>query len=212
MRRGLVVGDLTWRDAAAAWPQPIVTNRESVADPESLGMILDSGGGLEALLVLWTGGWADLEHRSTARLFSMRPSSLMWHRAWPSLMGSSRGCSIGRGQAERLRRVVVLLAARRFAPARFASVRLTSVGCALIKSAPTAGLGPCWTLGGRPHPRVASVARGMPAEVNLTRIGLKKSNVPLVRRRTWSRTRLGNHGLRSAELSHVRPARRFAFG
>jgi len=60
-RRGLVVGDFTWRDAAAAWPQPIVTNRESVADPESLGMTLDAGGGAEALLVLWAGGWADLE-------------------------------------------------------------------------------------------------------------------------------------------------------
>lgn len=60
-RRGLVVGEFTWRDAAAAWPQPIVADRESVADPESLGMTLDAGGGAEALLVLWTGGWADLE-------------------------------------------------------------------------------------------------------------------------------------------------------
>jgi hypothetical protein len=60
-RRGLVVGDFTWRDAAAAWPQPIVTDRESVADPESLGLTIDAGGGAEALLVLWTGGWADLE-------------------------------------------------------------------------------------------------------------------------------------------------------
>jgi len=60
-RRGLVVGEFTWRDAAAAWPQPIVTDRESVADPESLGMTLDASGGSEALLVLWAGGWADLE-------------------------------------------------------------------------------------------------------------------------------------------------------
>jgi len=61
-RSGLVVGDFTWRDAAAAWPQPIVIDRESVADPESLGMTFDAGDGAEAaLLVLWTGGWADLE-------------------------------------------------------------------------------------------------------------------------------------------------------
>jgi hypothetical protein len=59
-RRGLVVGEFTWRDAAAAWPQPIVTDRKSVVDPESLGMKFDAGGGGEALLVLWTGGWADL--------------------------------------------------------------------------------------------------------------------------------------------------------
>jgi hypothetical protein len=60
-QRGLVVGEFTWRDAAASWPQPIVTDRASIVDPESLGMTLDAGGGVEALLVLWTGGWADLE-------------------------------------------------------------------------------------------------------------------------------------------------------
>lgn len=58
---GLVVGEFTWRDAAASWPQPIVTDRASVIDPESLGMTFHAGGGADALLVLWTGGWADLE-------------------------------------------------------------------------------------------------------------------------------------------------------
>ena len=56
-----MVGTFTWRDAAAAWPQAIVTDRASVTHPESLGMTLDAGDGAEALLVLWTGGWADLE-------------------------------------------------------------------------------------------------------------------------------------------------------
>lgn len=60
-QRGLVVGAFTWRDAAAAWPQAIVTDRASVTDPESLGMTFNGGGGADALLVLWTGGWADLE-------------------------------------------------------------------------------------------------------------------------------------------------------
>jgi hypothetical protein len=60
-RLGLVVGEFTWRDAAAEWPQAIVTDRASVADPESLGMTFDAGSGAEARLVLWTGGWADFE-------------------------------------------------------------------------------------------------------------------------------------------------------
>lgn len=56
---GLAVGNLTWRDAAATWPQPIVTDRSTVAEPESLGFTLRCGA-QEAELVFWTGGWADL--------------------------------------------------------------------------------------------------------------------------------------------------------
>jgi hypothetical protein len=72
-RRRLVVGEFTWRDAAAAWPQPIVTDRKSVADPESVGMTLDAGDGAEALLVLWTGGWADLETSINGQLVLEAP-------------------------------------------------------------------------------------------------------------------------------------------
>jgi hypothetical protein len=72
-RRGLVVGEFTWRDAAAAWPQPIVNDRESVADPESVGMTFDAGDGAEALLVLWTGGWADLEASINGQLVLEAP-------------------------------------------------------------------------------------------------------------------------------------------
>jgi len=57
---GLTVGKFTWRDAEAAWPQPIVTDRATVADPESLGLVFGGMGGDEAELVLWCGGWADL--------------------------------------------------------------------------------------------------------------------------------------------------------
>jgi hypothetical protein len=57
---GLRVGDFTWRDAAAAWPKPIVTDRAVVADPESLGVVFRGTGSDEAELVLWCGGWADL--------------------------------------------------------------------------------------------------------------------------------------------------------
>lgn len=56
---GLVVGEFTWRDAAAAWPQPVVKDRSAVADPESLGLVFHGREG-EAELVLWCGGWADV--------------------------------------------------------------------------------------------------------------------------------------------------------
>jgi hypothetical protein len=56
---GITVGPLTWRDAAADWPQALVTDRSAVIDPESVGVRL-SDDGQETELVLWTGGWADL--------------------------------------------------------------------------------------------------------------------------------------------------------
>ena len=59
--RGITAGQLTWRDAQAAWPQPIVTDRNTVADPESAGMTLTAANGNEALLVIWRGGWADVD-------------------------------------------------------------------------------------------------------------------------------------------------------
>jgi hypothetical protein len=60
--RGLQVGAFTWRDAQALWPKPIVTDRALVADPESLGMKMDAPAGRFAELVLWCGGWADLDY------------------------------------------------------------------------------------------------------------------------------------------------------
>jgi hypothetical protein len=56
---GIVAGPVTWRDASAEWPQPIVSDRALVKDPESLGLILRAGDD-DAELVLWRGGWADL--------------------------------------------------------------------------------------------------------------------------------------------------------
>lgn len=60
-QRGLVVGEFTWRDSLAPWPQPLVADRALVTDPESLGLTFGVGQGPDARLVLWTGGWADLE-------------------------------------------------------------------------------------------------------------------------------------------------------
>jgi len=59
--RGLQVGAFTWRDAHASWPQPIVTDRALLVDPESLGLTMDAGPDRFAGLVLWCGGWADLD-------------------------------------------------------------------------------------------------------------------------------------------------------
>lgn len=59
-RSGLSAGTWTWRDASAQWPQPIVSDRAVVHDPESLGMTLRFGDD-DAAIVLWRGGWADVE-------------------------------------------------------------------------------------------------------------------------------------------------------
>jgi hypothetical protein len=58
---GITAGQLTWRDAGATWPKPIVTSRATVAEPESVGMTLTAANGNEAILVLWRGGWADVD-------------------------------------------------------------------------------------------------------------------------------------------------------
>ena len=54
------VGPLTWRDEQASWPQPITTDRASVAVPESLGVRVTSGDD-EIEICVWTGGWADID-------------------------------------------------------------------------------------------------------------------------------------------------------
>lgn len=54
------VGQLTWRDEQAAWPQPITTDRASVHVPESLGVRVASGED-EIEVCVWTGGWADID-------------------------------------------------------------------------------------------------------------------------------------------------------
>src|SRR5260221_7407574 len=55
--RGITAGQLTWRDARACWPKPIVTDRSTVTETESVGITLTAANG-EALLVLWRGGGA----------------------------------------------------------------------------------------------------------------------------------------------------------
>ncbi|MEV6680577.1 hypothetical protein AB0N09_27500 [Streptomyces erythrochromogenes] len=58
---GLAVGRLTWRDADAAWPQPFETDRGRVRDPDSVGVALAGAEDAELTVVLFRGGWADVD-------------------------------------------------------------------------------------------------------------------------------------------------------
>lgn len=60
---GLVVGALTWRDAAGSWPSPLREDRGQVAEPDSVGVAVRKHE-QEGRLVVFRGGWADLEYWS----------------------------------------------------------------------------------------------------------------------------------------------------
>ncbi|MDN3297251.1 hypothetical protein QWM81_25055 [Streptomyces ficellus] len=58
---GLEVGQVTWRDAEASWPQPLETDRARVHDPDSVGVVISGPGEAELSVVLFRGGWADVD-------------------------------------------------------------------------------------------------------------------------------------------------------
>ncbi|MEU3923491.1 hypothetical protein [Streptomyces sp. NPDC029004] len=58
---GLRAGRLTWRDEAAPWPQQLETDRALVRDPDSLGVLVSGPAGAELSVVLFRGGWADVD-------------------------------------------------------------------------------------------------------------------------------------------------------
>ncbi|MCK1817104.1 hypothetical protein MTQ13_22970 [Streptomyces sp. XM4011] len=58
---GLDVSPLTWRDAAAPWPARLETDRSRVHDPDAVGVHL-AASRAELSVVLFTGGWADVDH------------------------------------------------------------------------------------------------------------------------------------------------------
>jgi hypothetical protein len=60
---GLGAGALTWRDAAASWPSRLRGDRGQVAEPDSVGVAVRKHG-QEGQLVVFRGGWADLEYWS----------------------------------------------------------------------------------------------------------------------------------------------------
>ncbi|MGW6418387.1 hypothetical protein [Streptomyces sp. NPDC055055] len=57
----LEVGQVTWRDAEASWPQPLETDRARVRDPDSVGVVISGPGEAELSVVLFRGGWADVD-------------------------------------------------------------------------------------------------------------------------------------------------------
>lgn len=58
---GLVVGEMTWRDWEAEWPQAFETERARVHDPDSLGLVISGSSEAELSAVLFRGGWADVD-------------------------------------------------------------------------------------------------------------------------------------------------------
>jgi hypothetical protein len=58
---GLVVGALSWRDEAAPWPAPLREDRDQVVEPDSVGVMVRKHR-QEGRLVVFRGGWADLEY------------------------------------------------------------------------------------------------------------------------------------------------------
>lgn len=68
---------VTWRDRTATWPQPLESDRAVVVDPESVGIELlrapDATGLHECRVVVWTGGWADVEWVAGERVVTRTP-------------------------------------------------------------------------------------------------------------------------------------------
>ncbi|WP_093864455.1 hypothetical protein [Streptomyces sp. TLI_053] len=58
---GLTVEPVTWRDEQRKWPQRLESDRAAVVDPDSVGVVLTGLGG-ELSVVLFRGGWADVDY------------------------------------------------------------------------------------------------------------------------------------------------------
>ncbi|MBT2453156.1 hypothetical protein J7F03_40325 [Streptomyces sp. ISL-43] len=59
---GLKVGQATWRDETAPWPQRFETDRTLVRDPDSVGVFIAGPADAELSVVLFRGGWADVDY------------------------------------------------------------------------------------------------------------------------------------------------------
>jgi hypothetical protein len=71
--QGLIVRSLSWRDARDPWPQPLHYDRSTVTEPESVGLRLSGPDGREARLVIWRGGWADVDVLAGGAAFTRCP-------------------------------------------------------------------------------------------------------------------------------------------
>ncbi|MEU0717117.1 hypothetical protein ABZ498_08020 [Streptomyces lavendulocolor] len=59
---GLAVGPVTWRDEAAPWPQRLEIDRSEVSEPDSIGIHVRNSHEAELHVVLYRGGWADVDY------------------------------------------------------------------------------------------------------------------------------------------------------
>jgi hypothetical protein len=53
---------VTWRDEAAPWPQRLEIDRSKVRDPDSIGIHIRNSHEAELHVVLYRGGWADVDY------------------------------------------------------------------------------------------------------------------------------------------------------
>ena len=60
---GLTVGPVSWGDGGEAWPYPLKEDRGQVAKADSVGVSVRKDP-QEGRLVVFRGGWADLEYWS----------------------------------------------------------------------------------------------------------------------------------------------------
>ncbi|MFE1877634.1 hypothetical protein ACFW9N_43495 [Streptomyces sp. NPDC059496] len=59
---GLTVGQVTWMDATSPWPRQLETDRALVRDPVSIGVLISGPGDAGLSVVLFRGGWADVDY------------------------------------------------------------------------------------------------------------------------------------------------------
>ena len=59
--RGVMPSEITWRDQGEGWPPSLKTERSAVVDADSIGIEVRKGE-QSGQLVLYRGGWADLEY------------------------------------------------------------------------------------------------------------------------------------------------------
>lgn len=66
-QEGFEVGPLTWRDQAGPWPWMLNTLRSDIRDPFSVGIEIKHAN-IEGRVVLFRGGWADVELLDVRRI------------------------------------------------------------------------------------------------------------------------------------------------
>lgn len=87
-RIGLVVESVTWRDEAAQWPQALETDRGRVTAPDSVGLVLSGWDEAVLEVVLFCGGWADVDALTLAGDLVTEAPAVESPRAFGALLDS----------------------------------------------------------------------------------------------------------------------------